>query len=120
MKSFFIDLFTLQFMPCHRKPERSLVIKEKQFPVCFRCMFLLIGLLLSGPLSIYGLSWPLPQSFAVAILACLPLLADGFTQRWKIRVSNNILRSVTGLAAGIGLAQFAVVAANIGVALILS
>ncbi|MFK2826219.1 DUF2085 domain-containing protein [Bacillus sp. B190/17] len=120
MKSFLIDLITLQFMPCHRRPERSLIIKGKQFPLCFRCMFLLLGLLLSIPMAIYGALWPLPISFAIAIAACIPLLVDGFTQKWKVRMSNNVLRIVTGLLAGAGLAQFAIAAANAGVRLILS
>ncbi|MEK4027207.1 DUF2085 domain-containing protein [Pseudobacillus sp. FSL P4-0506] len=119
MKSFFMDLLTLSFMPCHRKPERSLIVKGRQFPVCFRCMFLLIGLLLSGPLAIYGPLWPLLPSLVAAVAACLPLLVDGFTQKWKLRSSNNFLRSLTGLAAGAGLAQFAVAAANAGVRFIL-
>ncbi|MDQ0245822.1 putative membrane protein [Bacillus fengqiuensis] len=104
MKQTVLDVLTLQFMPCHRKRERSLVIKGKQFPVCFRCMSILMGYIAVIPLYILSIAFPI----YVAVLLNIPMLIDGYTQLKGWRESSNLLRMVTGLMSGIGQAMFIV------------
>jgi uncharacterized membrane protein len=93
----------IEWSVCHRKPERSFFYKGKQFPVCARCTGIHIGYLFY-PLLLFKVIW---FSFPVTILLILPTAIDGFTQAYWNRESNNWLRFVTGLAAGVGLMTFA-------------
>jgi len=108
MKDSLKDIITLKFMPCHQIRERSLVIKGKQFPVCYRCMFILVGL---SQVSLFYLLNFFPP-FWLGVMICMgmnvPLLMDGLTQRKGLRKSNNFLRSITGYLSGTGLALFIV------------
>lgn len=49
-------------------------------------------------------------SFLFAIIlsfsAQIPLLIDGFTQKWKWRSSTNLLRVTTGVLSGNGMGLF--------------
>ena len=40
------------------------------------------------------------------IFAQIPLLIDGFTQKWKWRSSSNLLRITTGVLSGNGMGLF--------------
>ena len=90
---------------CHGKPERCIWIQSGPFPLCVRCMgfyiTLILGILIGpGALLIY-----LPPSRFVLIvfsMAILPLAVDGWTQYLGWRTSNNPLRMITGLLAGLG------------------
>lgn len=86
-----------QWIPCHRNLERSIKVGSFVFPLCARCMAILIGYLFLPLLFKYSfiLSW-----WEVPLLV-LPLLIDGFTQKWKWRKSNNFLRIITGFLFGI-------------------
>lgn len=108
MKELLHDVIFLKFIPCHRKPERSLIMKGKQFPLCVRCMSILCGYLAVIPF--YFMSYTF--SFVLAFLLNIPMLVDGFTQLKGWRISNNWLRTATGLAGGIGQAMFIITAAN--------
>ncbi|WP_230980937.1 DUF2085 domain-containing protein [Rossellomorea arthrocnemi] len=97
------EWFALSFMPCHRMPDRSLIVKDKQFPLCFRCMGILMGMIIGIPST-----WLLFHSLTsvhllLAGLLIFPLLVDGFTQKWEWRGSTNPLRLMTGLLCGMGL-----------------
>ncbi|WP_097160072.1 DUF2085 domain-containing protein [Bacillus oleivorans] len=92
------DIITLQFIPCHRKRERSLIIGNFHFPLCYRCMFILIGYFFVPFLFWLEANIPL----YIGILLNLPMIIDGVTQAKKLRTSNNFLRSTTGLMAGLG------------------
>jgi uncharacterized membrane protein len=105
-------------MPCHRHRERSLVIKGRQFPLCYRCMAILLGIIVISPI-IWFL--PLPSSllvFPISILLNIPLILDGVTQAAKHRQSNNFLRFVTGIMSGGGLALSIVHSAKLLVTII--
>lgn len=98
----FARIRSLSFIPCHRMPSRSLVVRGKRLPLCARCNAILTGysalpLLLLLPLTI---PW-----FA-GVLLQVPMLIDGCTQYWKWRESNNVLRVVTGLLSGMGQSVF--------------
>lgn len=88
---------------CHALPERSLHWSGRPMPICARCTGLWIG---------YGLAaiavwfWVLP--WWASLLLITPLAIDGGTQALGWRTSNNTLRLVTGLTAGIGEIMFIV------------
>lgn len=92
------ELFTLKFVPCHRKKSRSYVIAGKQFPLCARCTSILLGYLFTPILLILNLN----ISLLVGILLSIPMVIDGYTQLKGWRKSNNFLRTITGLLSGFG------------------
>ena len=89
---------------CHRKPERSFFIRGNQFPVCARCTGFYISLF-SYFIYVYYfyVDYSLELIF-IAILLLIPTVLDGFTQLMNYRESNNNLRFVTGLMAGLSFA----------------
>lgn len=88
-------------VPCHRIPERCLHIKGKPMPLCTRCFAILLGYLFV-PFMLLFKGLPLYLPIALSI----PMIIDGFTQKWNWRQSNNFLRFWTGLLFGIGQAIF--------------
>lgn len=88
----------LQWIPCHRREDRSIKIYSFTFPLCARCTGIVFGYFFLPFLffSPYFINW------WVIPLLMIPLLIDGFTQKWNWRVSNNILRVLTGILFGIG------------------
>ena len=113
------ELFTLDFMPCHRIPSRSLFVKGKQFPLCFRCMGILMGMLLGIPFIWLLLPSRTDNALLFASVLIFPLLADGFTQKWNWRRSTNVLRLMTGVLCGIGLSIGIVLISKWGVGIIM-
>ena len=83
---------------CHQMPERSFFYKEYQFPVCARCTGLILGYFLG--ILIYSLN---VIDLKIAILLCIPLVIDGGSQYLKWRMSNQVLRLLTGVLCGIGI-----------------
>ena len=94
-------------MSCHRLPERSFFYRGRQLPVCARCTGLAVGYL-AYP---FFLLQVISISYSVAILLLLPCALDGITQLLNWRLSNNLLRLITGVLCGIGQAALLV---NIG------
>ncbi|MGR3764698.1 DUF2085 domain-containing protein [Rossellomorea sp. NS-SX7] len=93
---------SLSFMPCHRMPERSFVAGNYQFPLCFRCMGIVAGMVIGIIVNWFCL-------ISVFILAgggllMIPMIIDGYTQMKRWRLSNNFLRLTTGIMFGWGLA----------------
>lgn len=86
----------MEFVFCHRKPERSFFYKGKQFPVCARCTGFYLGYF---ALPIFTFSIWMP-SFLWIFLLMVPALVDGLTQAYMNRESNNWLRLATGIPAG--------------------
>ncbi|AJH93868.1 DUF2085 domain-containing protein [Bacillus anthracis] len=91
-------------IPCHRRSDRSFLKLQKYIPLCARCTGMLIGILMF-PIYFY-----ITLSFLFAIIlsfsAQIPLLIDGFTQKWKWRSSINLLRVTTGVLSGNGMGLF--------------
>ncbi len=89
----------IQFVDCHRMPERSFFFKGKQFPLCARCTGIYLG---------YAIFIPIIFFFKIniwySLLAIAPTTIDGLTQAYCKRDSNNTLRFLTGILAGLGLA----------------
>nr|WP_090995892.1 DUF2085 domain-containing protein [Bacillus sp. 491mf] len=89
-------------IPCHRKLERSYHSLQKYIPLCARCTGILLGFLL---FPIYFLiSHTFILVLALSFFAQVPLLIDGFTQKWGWRSSTNVLRVSTGFLSGNGMA----------------
>jgi uncharacterized membrane protein len=88
----------LEFVGCHRMPERSFFYKGKQFPMCSRCTGIYVGYFLVIPYF-----WITSVSIFICLIAILPTIIDGLTQAYSNRESNNFLRFSTGLIAGFGL-----------------
>jgi uncharacterized membrane protein len=89
----------LHFTFCHKKPERSFFWRGKQFPVCARCTGIHIGYL-SFPIFTFNL-WQLDLWLTLVLI--LPTIIDGWTQAFYSRESNNVIRVITGLSAGVGM-----------------
>ena len=88
---------------CHRKPERSFIIKGHQFPVCARCTGFYTSLLLYFT---YTYHFFVDYNFTIITIAAtllIPAAVDGLTQFMGYRESNNTLRLITGLLGGLGL-----------------
>ncbi|MCL2114705.1 MAG: DUF2085 domain-containing protein [Methanobrevibacter sp.] len=92
---------------CHRIPDRTFKVKKYYFPVCARCT----GIYLSGFTYFFIATFtPIIYSMELIILAILliiPTAVDGISQLLNKRESNNNLRFLTGLFAGIGFAILA-------------
>ena len=85
---------------CHQLTERSYRLNGNQMPVCSRDVGLFAGLLMGGIVGMF-LSRRFPLTFLFIALA--PMLLDGGMQALTSYESFNLLRVITGLAAGIGL-----------------
>ena len=84
---------------CHQMPERSFIIKNKQFPVCARCTGVLIGNITAY---IMFFIYVIPMRFC--IIGCLVTLVDWLIQKFGIRESTNKRRLITGVIGGYALA----------------
>ena len=94
-----MDKRRLHITFCHRKPERSFFWYGKQFPVCARCTGIHIGYI-AFPLFMFNV-FTLNIWWTIALI--IPTFLDGLTQAYFNRESNNIIRLITGLIAGIGM-----------------
>ncbi len=91
-----LDKIHLTF--CHRLPERSFFWKGKQFPVCARCTGIHVGYL-TFPLFLFSI---FTLNIWWTMLLIIPTYLDGTVQAVTNWESNNILRVVSGVLAGIG------------------
>lgn len=88
----------LDIVPCHRMKSRSITLKGYTLPLCARCTGILAGYLLFPLLLIVGIHF----SLLLGLLLNVPMVIDGWTQKRKYRMSNNILRVTTGILSGFG------------------
>lgn len=89
---------------CHQRPDRSFFIFNKKIPLCARCSGIYVSFVIGMVFAIFNINWlinfKLYQILVFFIIGIIPLLVDGFTQLYKLRESNNILRLITGLLTG--------------------
>ena len=96
---------------CHQKPRRCLKFGSWRMPICARCTGFYGGLVL-GSIA-FGI-WRYPVGLpwwvlAIAILSAIsPMAVDGLSQILTKRESNNTLRLITGLLAGLAMGLCAV------------
>ncbi|TDK56220.1 DUF2085 domain-containing protein [Bacillus salipaludis] len=98
VRELFYDIITLQFVPCHRRKDRTICINGKYLPICSRCMSILLGYLFLIPLLLFHIH----VAFWLGMVLNIPMVVDGYTQWKRWRTSNNTLRVITGLSTGIG------------------
>lgn len=94
-------------IPCHRKPERSLKWKGKPMPICSRCLAIYSSYITIPILFLF--IEPTLLHTLIATIMFFPMPIDGYTQKWGWRISNNILRVVTGTMFGVSLSMFIVI-----------
>ncbi len=85
---------------CHRLPERCIQMPWGTSGLCARCTAFWLGLAV-------GISFMYPGKiripFWIGVLFFIPLIIDGVIQSETAYESTNILRTLTGLAAGAGI-----------------
>lgn len=87
-----------KWIPCHRRFDRSIKIKSYTSPLCARCSAVFIGYLFLPLTFLFSNSlfwWYIP-------VLMIPLLIDGYSQKWNWRESNNVVRIITGFLFGLG------------------
>jgi uncharacterized membrane protein len=89
---------------CHQWPTRCLWIFGSNTALCTRCLGIFTALFLTG--LFFGIKPPNRIFWKSAILMNIPALVDGYTQLKGWRMSNNYLRLITGLLAGVGAGAF--------------
>jgi uncharacterized membrane protein len=88
----------LDIVPCHRMKSRSITIKGYTLPLCARCTGILLGYLFFPFLLIAGIH----LSLWLGLFLNVPMVIDGWTQKRQYRMSNNVLRVITGIMSGLG------------------
>jgi uncharacterized membrane protein len=88
----------LDIVPCHRMKSRSITIKGYTLPLCARCTGILLGYFFFPFMLIAGLQF----SLWIGLFFNIPMVVDGWTQKRKYRMSNNMLRLSTGIMSGFG------------------
>ena len=98
----FVDnVFLHKWWKCHQLGERSFFISGRQFHICARCTGIFIGYLISPFLT----PWRSVTLYLFPIaLFCIGI--DGITQYFNWRMSNNMLRFVTGFSFGLTFLPF--------------
>ena len=95
----------LSSFPCHRKEERCYKFMRKyEKRICSRCCSIIIGMCTLPIIVLISPEIEWIKLILLSIILQVPMLIDGATQAKKLRVSNNFLRTVTGLCSGIGIA----------------
>ena len=91
----------IAFCLCHRQEDRCVEFFGLEKFFCARCLGIILGIIAGAFCRILFQSVSL---IFVAIMAA-PLVIDGLTQTWGFRDSNNLLRLVTGVMFGFGMAM---------------
>lgn len=86
---------------CHQLSDRSYYLNDNQMPFCARDFGLFLGLPLGFGIASFHRTRLKPWLY---LLALVPLAVDGGIQAVTSYESNNPLRLVTGLLAGLGMA----------------
>lgn len=90
-----------RFFGCHCREDRSFKYKGRKFPICARCSGELAGIILGMFVSVFFV----PQNFWFLLLA-IPMILDGFVQKFTKYESNNIKRLLTGILFGYAFVTF--------------
>lgn len=78
---------------CHQLPERSFSFRNRQVPLCARCLGISIGAL-AIPLYV--------RDMRVAVVLIAAMIIDGGTQALGLRVSKNWVRFISGIGFSLG------------------
>jgi len=86
-----------QLLSCHQMPERSFFWRGYQFPVCARCLGVIIGHLLAIIIVLF-----IRVPIVLGIVFCMIMFTDWFLQYIKVLESTNYRRLITGILGGMG------------------
>lgn len=102
MISIFIERFKFigKIPLCNGIPERALHIGDFCFPLCYRCMFVVLSFFVILCFHIYMNK---RMNFKLTLLCLVPMIVDGCLQTFFFVESTNIRRSITGMLFGVGL-----------------
>lgn len=94
-------VYKLGDIMCHQKAERSFFINGNQMPFCSRCTGIFLGLSMGLMIAIFK-KLRLDGKFIILLIAAfVPISIDGIGQLFGFWESNNLIRVITGLSAGI-------------------
>ena len=86
---------------CHQKAERSFFINGNQMAFCSRCTGIFLGLSIGMIIAVFK-KLRLDGKFIILLVtAFVPISIDGIGQLFGFWESNNLIRVITGLSAGI-------------------
>lgn len=91
-------MWTLSWL-CHQRPERSPHLWGAQFPLCWRCSGILIGLISFVVLIVITRRLP---ALSLSVALCLPLPLDVLLAIAGVWSGANTVRCVTGMLWGVG------------------
>lgn len=103
MREIMVDLIWMKLMKigsrlgCHQRADRSFSVGHYQFPVCARCMGILISTIIA-----YITFFKRRVSVIKCVCMLMPLVIDGTLQYLEVYESNNKRRFITGLFWGFG------------------
>lgn len=86
---------------CHQLPTRCLWIYSSNIGLCTRCFFIYTCLFATGLYVLIKNTQKINWWFSLLLI--IPCVVDGGTQYGHLRMSNNLLRGITGALAGIGI-----------------
>jgi len=88
--------YQFKICACHRIKDRSIPFFGLEKYLCARCMGVLFGSFSGFFLKLLGFQIP----FIFGIFLMSPLILDGLTQALNFRMSNNVIRMITGFLFG--------------------
>ena len=98
MNPFADVVYTMGDIECHQIAERSFYLNGNELPVCSRDIGISIGLLTGMLIGILYVRRINPYLLAVGLV---PMIIDGGLQDVSSYQSNNLLRLITGILAGV-------------------
>ena len=98
MNPFADAVYTMGDIECHQIAERSFYLNGNELPVCSRDIGIAIGLLSGMLIGILFVRRINPFFLAIGLV---PMIIDGGLQAVTSYQSNNLLRLVTGIIAGV-------------------
>lgn len=105
-----MKISNINLVLCHRLPNRTFKLGNSYFPVCARCTGVYVGafifliyILIFGLDNLKAIIFDI-NIIIISTIIIIPTFIDGTTQLIGYRESNNILRCITGIFAGVGLA----------------
>jgi len=86
---------------CHQKADRSFFINQNQMPFCSRCTAIWLGLAIGLCFMVFYKIDLNEKFLLLIIIGIVPIGIDGIGQLIGFWESNNFIRLITGLLAGI-------------------
>ncbi len=101
MNPFADIIYTMGDIECHQIAERSFYLNGNELPVCSRDIGISVGLLTGMLIGLLYIRRINPVLLAIGVL---PVVLDGGLQAVSSYQSNNTLRILTGIVAGVAVA----------------